>query len=113
MPSTSPRGFGRNAYYATEREYYEAVGEALREEYLAIIDAGLLLQIDDPWLTEILSDPIAATPPSATARAREHVEIVNHSLRGIPTERDPPAHLLRPQPRPAGARHRPWREVAP
>jgi 5-methyltetrahydropteroyltriglutamate--homocysteine methyltransferase len=86
MPSTSPRGFGRNAYYATDREYYEAVGEALREEYLAIIEAGFLLQIDDPWLIEILSDP-TLEPAERDRTAREHAEIVNHSLRGVPTER--------------------------
>jgi 5-methyltetrahydropteroyltriglutamate--homocysteine methyltransferase len=86
MPSTSPRGFGRNEYYASEREYYEAVGEALREEYLAIVDAGLLLQVDDPWLIEILSDP-SLDAAERDRTAREHAEIVNHSLRGIPTDR--------------------------
>lgn len=86
MPSTSPRGFGRNEYYPTDREYYEAVAGALREEYLTIIDAGLLLQVDDPWLIEILSDPsLSATERDRTAR--EHAEIVNHALRGIPTDR--------------------------
>ena len=86
MPSTSPRGFGRNKYYASERAYYEAVGEALREEYLAIVDAGFLLQVDDPWLIEILSDP-SLSAEERDHTAREHAEIVNHSLRGIPTDR--------------------------
>jgi 5-methyltetrahydropteroyltriglutamate--homocysteine methyltransferase len=86
LPSTSPRGFGRNAYYATETEYLTAVAEALREEYLAITGAGLLCQIDDPWLIEILSDP-TAEPPERDRAAREHVEVLNHALRGIPRER--------------------------
>ena len=86
MPSTSPRGFGRNEYYATDREYYEAVGEALREEYLAIVDADFVLQVDDPWLIEILSDP-SGTPAERDRTATEHAEIVNHALRGIPTEK--------------------------
>jgi 5-methyltetrahydropteroyltriglutamate--homocysteine methyltransferase len=86
MPSTSPRGFGRNEYYGSEREYYEAVAEALREEYLAIVDAGFLLQVDDPWLIEILADP-AMEPAERERTAREHAEIVNHALRGIPTEK--------------------------
>ena len=86
MPSTSPRGFGRNEYYGSEREYYEAVAEALREEYLAIVDAGFLLQIDDPWLIEILADP-SLEPAERERTAREHAEIVNHALRGIPTEK--------------------------
>jgi 5-methyltetrahydropteroyltriglutamate--homocysteine methyltransferase len=86
LPSTSPRGFGRNEYYATDTEYYTAVAEALREEYLAIVDAGFLLQIDDPWLIEILSDP-ALEPEERQRTAAEHAEIVNHALRDIPTER--------------------------
>ncbi len=86
LPSTSPRGFGRNEYYPSEREYLTAVAEALREEWLAIIDAGFLLQIDDPWLIEILSDP-ASTPQERTRTAHEHVEVVNHALRGIPEDK--------------------------
>lgn len=86
LPSTSPRGFGRNEYYPSEREYLIAVAEALREEWLAIIDAGFLLQIDDPWLIEILSDP-TSTQQERERAAHEHVEVVNHALRGIPEEK--------------------------
>ena len=86
IPATSPRGFGRNAYYNSEREYLEAVAEALREEYLAIIDAGFLLQIDDPWLIEIMTGAPDSDPDERMRTANEHVEIVNHSLRDIPTE---------------------------
>ena len=86
LPSTSPRGFGRNEFYASEAEYYEAVGEAMRVEYLGIVDAGFLLQVDDPWIIEILSDP-GRSPSERDRTAREHVEIVNHALRGIPTDR--------------------------
>jgi 5-methyltetrahydropteroyltriglutamate--homocysteine methyltransferase len=87
MPATSPYGFGRNAYYATDDEYIEAVGEAMREEYLAIIDAGLILQVDDPMLTEALSDDPATTPEQRLATANRHVELLNHCLRGIPQDR--------------------------
>ena len=57
MPSTGPSGFGRNEYYATHEEYLNAVAEALREEYLAIVDAGFVLQVDDPLLIDMLSNP--------------------------------------------------------
>ncbi|MDQ1669969.1 MAG: 5-methyltetrahydropteroyltriglutamate--homocysteine methyltransferase [Actinomycetota bacterium] len=87
MPATSPSGFGRNEFYASEIEYLTAVAEALREEYLAIIDAGLLLQVDDPWLIEILSDDGFSDPDQRAQRAHEHVEVLNHALRGIPEER--------------------------
>ena len=86
VPSTSPRGFGVNAYYDSEDEYLEAVAEALREEYLAIVDAGFLLQVDDPWLIEIMTGGPGTDPAENLRTAQRHVEIVNHSLRGIPTE---------------------------
>jgi len=87
LPSTSPSGFGRNEYYPTEHDYLVAVAEAMREEYLAIVEAGFLLQVDDPWLIEILTDDGRTDPAERRRRAQEHVEILNHALRGIPTER--------------------------
>ncbi|MGL5909376.1 MAG: cobalamin-independent methionine synthase II family protein [Phycicoccus sp.] len=87
LPSTSPRGFGVNRYYDTDRDYLEAVAEALREEYLAIVESGLLLQVDDPWLIEILTGAPGSDPDECAREAEEHIEIVNHSLRGIPPER--------------------------
>lgn len=86
MPSISPRGFGRNEYYPSDRDYYTAVAEAMREEYQGIVDAGFILQVDDPWLIEMLSDP--TQEPAARRRdAHQHVEILNHALRGIPEEK--------------------------
>lgn len=87
MPSTSPRGFGVNTYYGSDDEYLEAVAEALREEYVAIVDAGLLLQIDDPWLIEILTGAPGADPAHCRREADRHVEILNHALRDIATNR--------------------------
>ena len=87
LPSTSPSGFGRNDYYATELDYLTAVAEAMREEYLAIVDAGFLLQIDDPWLIEILTDDGRSIPAERRRRAEEHIEVLNHALRGIPADR--------------------------
>jgi 5-methyltetrahydropteroyltriglutamate--homocysteine methyltransferase len=87
MPAISPYGFGRNEYYATEEEYVHAVGEALREEYRAIVEAGLILQVDDPSLTEILSEDESSTPAERRRAAEGHVEAVNHALRGIPVDR--------------------------
>jgi 5-methyltetrahydropteroyltriglutamate--homocysteine methyltransferase len=87
LPSTSPSGFGRNEYYGTESEFLAAVAEALREEYLAIVESGFLLQVDDPWLIEILTDDGEAEPAERRRRAHEHVEVLNHALRDIPPER--------------------------
>lgn len=87
LPSTSPSGFGRNEYYDTEAAYVHAVGEALRAEYLAIVEAGFLLQIDDPWLIEILNADPDTTPAERWRTAQTHVEALNHAIRGIPPER--------------------------
>ncbi len=87
LPSTSPSGFGRNEYYAGYGEYLEAVAEALREEYQAIVEAGFLLQVDDPWLIEYLLENPATTPEDRVRDAEQHIEILNHALRGIPQEK--------------------------
>jgi len=88
LPSTSPSGFGRNEYYASQGEYLSAVAEALREEYLGIVDAGFVLQVDDPWLIEYLSVSAANPDPEQRRRDAElHIEVLNHALRGIPQEK--------------------------
>ena len=87
MPATSPRGFGGNQYYASEEEFNCALADALREEYRAIVDAGLILQVDDPGLTEILAEDPDTTPEQRRATAQEHVEVVNYALRGLPEDR--------------------------
>jgi 5-methyltetrahydropteroyltriglutamate--homocysteine methyltransferase len=86
MPSTGPSGFGRNHYYGSHGEYLSAVGEAMREEYLAIVDAGFVLQVDDPFLIELLTDP-TIDADQRYRDAAEHIDVVNHSLRGIPKDR--------------------------
>jgi len=86
MPSSGPSGFGRNEYYPSDEEYLGAVAEAMREEYLAIVDAGFVLQVDDPWLIEYLTDN---THPwdERTKACNRHVDALNHALRDIPTDR--------------------------
>ncbi len=86
LPSVAPSGVGLNEYYKTEEEYLIATGEALREEYRAIVDAGFLLQVDDPFLTELFG---RTSVPYAERRkmAEAYAESVNHALRGIPAEK--------------------------
>src|SRR4029077_13880860 len=53
MPAVSPAqlaGWNRNEYYKTDEEFRVALAEGLNEEYRAIVDAGLVLQVDDPQL---------------------------------------------------------------
>jgi 5-methyltetrahydropteroyltriglutamate--homocysteine methyltransferase len=86
MPAVAPSGVGKNEYYRTEEEYMHAVADALSSEYRAIVDAGFLLQIDDPFLTELYSySSLSAAQRRNTAE--NYVEAVNRGLRGIPPEK--------------------------
>lgn len=76
-----------NSYYATDDDFVWAAAEALREEYLAITDAGLTLQIDDPSFAENF-DQIEPEPSieDYLAFTQKRVEALNWALRGIPEE---------------------------
>lgn len=86
MPAVAPSGVGINEYYATDEEFFHALGAALRSEYQAIVDAGFLLQIDDPFLSENFGDP-SYTPAQQRSRASLYVEAINESIGGIPPDR--------------------------
>jgi 5-methyltetrahydropteroyltriglutamate--homocysteine methyltransferase len=86
MPAIAPTGVGSNAYYKSDEEYLHAVGEAMRTEYRAIVEAGLLLQIDDPFLCDVLVDP-RLEPRERRRLAALHVEVVNETIQGIPQDR--------------------------
>jgi 5-methyltetrahydropteroyltriglutamate--homocysteine methyltransferase len=86
MPSVAPSGVGFNQYYPSEEAYFYAVSEAMRHEYLAILEAGFLLQLDDPFLTEIFSQP-SLGPAERRKMAEMWVEALNHAIRGLPPER--------------------------
>jgi 5-methyltetrahydropteroyltriglutamate--homocysteine methyltransferase len=86
MPAIAPSGVGSNEYYKSDEEYLQAVGAAMATEYRAIIEAGLLLQIDDPFLCDVLVDP-RLEPKERRRLANLHVEVVNESIKGIPEEK--------------------------
>ena len=86
MPAVAPSGVGSNEYYRSEEEFLYAVGAALRTEYKAIVDSGLFLQVDDPFLCDIFADP-ALDAAARKKRAGMYVETLNEALRGIPPEK--------------------------
>jgi 5-methyltetrahydropteroyltriglutamate--homocysteine methyltransferase len=86
VPAVAPSGVGFNAYYRTDEEFLAAVGEALRVEYLAIVDAGFQLQIDEPFLSDVFVEP-DLDDKAMRRKADLYVEAVNNSLRGIPPEK--------------------------
>jgi len=77
----------RNDYYKSDEEFLFAIADAMREEYKAIVDAGFLLQIDDPDLP----DGWQMYPDMSVKDYRKYatlrVEALNHALRGIPREK--------------------------
>ena len=78
-----------NAYYKNAEDYTIALAEAIREEYKAIVDAGFILQIDDPALVDIYDWWFSMNDDAAGYRkwAAFQVEAVNHALQGIPEDR--------------------------
>lgn len=90
MCSIGPGSFarGENLHYKTEEEFVFAAGEAMREEYKAIVDAGIVLQIDDPSLPDNW-DMIVPEPPLEEFKKfeRARMEALNHALRGLPEDR--------------------------
>ena len=75
-----------NEFYRTDEEYEQALADALREEYRAIVDAGFVLQVDDPRLvTYYMMNPGLGVAECRRWAARR-VEAINHALRGIPRE---------------------------
>jgi 5-methyltetrahydropteroyltriglutamate--homocysteine methyltransferase len=86
MPSSTPSAYGKNEHYSDEDDFLEAVADAMREEYLGIVDAGFILQIDDPGLIDTLGDP--AKPVEERERdANKAIDTLNHALRGIPQDK--------------------------
>ena len=88
LPATSPIRPYTNAYYPNEDAYDESVGEAVRQEYQAIVDAGFIVQIDDPHLPDLWdSDLRELSLADYRKKAVRAVEIVNDALRDIPEDR--------------------------
>jgi 5-methyltetrahydropteroyltriglutamate--homocysteine methyltransferase len=90
MPAISVanvEGWQKNKYYKSDDEYLFAIADAMHEEYKAIVDAGLLLQIDDPALvTRYVMDKTASVE-DCRHWAERRIEALNHSLRGIPEDK--------------------------
>jgi 5-methyltetrahydropteroyltriglutamate--homocysteine methyltransferase len=78
----------KNEYYKTDDELQAAIAEAMRAEYKMIIDAGLLLQLDDAR-NAVTYDRMV--PPASFADYRRwlarQVELINHAIEGLPADR--------------------------
>jgi len=87
MPAISPSNiedWQKNAYYKSQEEYVFAIADAMREEYQAIADAGLLVQIDDPRLVTYYIIHPEASIEDCRKWAQLRIAALNHALRDIP-----------------------------
>ena len=90
MTSVAPGSASRigNRHYESEEAFLFACADAMREEYKAIVDAGLILQLDDPAIAEnwdmVNPEP---TPEAYRKFSMVRVEALNHAIRGLPEDR--------------------------
>ena len=90
LPAVAPgtlEHWMKNDFYKTNEEYLFAIADAMREEYKAIVEAGFILQIDDPDL----ADAWQMHPEMSVADYRKYQEMridaLNHGLRDLPIDR--------------------------
>ena len=90
LPAVAPgtmEHWMKNEYYKTQEDYLFAISAAMAEEYRAIVDAGFVLQIDDPDL----ADAWQMYPQMSTTEYRKYqelrIEALNHGLKGLPEDR--------------------------
>lgn len=90
MTSIAPGSASRivNRHYPSDEAFLYACADAMREEYRAIVDAGLILQLDDPAIAENW-DMVNPEPTYEDYRrfSMARVEALNHALRGLPKDR--------------------------
>jgi 5-methyltetrahydropteroyltriglutamate--homocysteine methyltransferase len=91
LTSTAPASlevYRRNEHYKSEEEFVFAIAEAMRVEYEAIVDSGVVLQVDDAWLVA-LWDRIGIPMGLEAFRKRSmvRIEALNHALRNVPEDR--------------------------
>jgi 5-methyltetrahydropteroyltriglutamate--homocysteine methyltransferase len=86
LPATAPSGVGINEYYKSDEDYFHALAAEMAKEYRAIVDAGILVQIDDPFLPDIFFE-LGRDDSQKKRRAEIYVEAINTGLKGIPPER--------------------------
>jgi 5-methyltetrahydropteroyltriglutamate--homocysteine methyltransferase len=91
LTSTAPASlevYRSNKHYAREEDFLYALADALHEEYKAIVDAGIIVQIDDAWLPALWDRiGIQMGLDAFLKRCQIREDALNHALRGIPEDR--------------------------
>jgi 5-methyltetrahydropteroyltriglutamate--homocysteine methyltransferase len=88
MSAAMPTGLAeqRNEHYSSHDDFLTALADAVHEEYRAIIDAGFLIQLDDPAAARLWGYA-DAEPAERTRRVGAMVELINYTLRDIPADK--------------------------
>jgi 5-methyltetrahydropteroyltriglutamate--homocysteine methyltransferase len=89
LPVVAPCSIGvdyGNEFYRSDEEFLFAVADALHEEYQTIVDAGLIVQVDDAIMAN-LYDQVRAEGKDYRSWVAMNIEALNHGLRGIPEDR--------------------------
>ncbi len=76
-----------NEFYRNDEEFLYAVADAMNEEYKTIVDAGFVLQIDDPRLINYYIKNPGKSVKECRAWAEKQVDAINYSLKGVPADR--------------------------
>ena len=105
LPATAPSGVGINEYYKSDEEYFHALAAELNKEYKAIVAAGILVQVDDPFLPDIFFEP-GLDDAQKKRRARNLCRGHQRRAQGHSGRDGALPHLLRHQRRPAPVRSR-------
>jgi 5-methyltetrahydropteroyltriglutamate--homocysteine methyltransferase len=90
LPAVAPgtmEHWMKNEYYRTQEEYLFAIADAMAEEYRAIVDAGFVLQIDDPDLADAWQMHPQMTAVEYRKYQELRIEALNHGLKGLPEDR--------------------------
>jgi 5-methyltetrahydropteroyltriglutamate--homocysteine methyltransferase len=77
----------QNEHYRTDEEFFAAIADAMHQEYRVIVDAGLVLQIDDPRLATYWDRNPGISIEECRKAIAAQIEILNYALRGIPEDR--------------------------
>ena len=90
VPAISPvdiAGNQKNEHYASEDDFLHAIADAMNEEYRAIVDAGFVLQIDDPHLVTHYVKTPDLEMDGYRKWVESRVEVINYALKGVPADR--------------------------
>jgi 5-methyltetrahydropteroyltriglutamate--homocysteine methyltransferase len=90
LPAVAPGTVANHAnnYYPSDEAYVFAIADAMRAEYTAIVDAGLIVQLDEPGLVTGLNGPrFEGRVPEFRAYVELCIEALNRSLRDVPRDR--------------------------